>query len=185
MEKIIEFILTNLKNRKLHVVLVLASIIFLVILPYLDANIFYFGRMEKRISILNKITQVDTDALAKNKILEEEYVSILNDIKKQPEKSINNIIISNGGNRTGKFISGGLLAWLISLWIPFVKTFKGKGDKFLGFILCVVFGVLLGLISSIIPTIINPWINYVGFNLLLLIILIIAAISKKTEKPTV
>jgi len=135
--------------------------------------------MEKRINIINELSQIDKTKLTQDSVLEKEYLLILKDIENQAEKSINTII-NNSGSQLYKFISGGSLAWLIALFFPFMKTFKSKGSKFAGFFLCLAIGGLLGLIAMLIPTIISPWVNYIGFNIMLIILLVIGATMKKT-----
>lgn len=79
-----------------------------------------------------------------------------------------------------KFLSGGAFAWLITLCVPFMNTFENKKMKVLAFLLLALFGGILGAIGYIIPIIFNPWVNYIGYPILQLIILI-ALIAKPKQ----
>ena len=78
-----------------------------------------------------------------------------------------------------KFLSGGALAWIITLCVPFMNTFKDKKTKVLAFFLLALFGGILGGVAYIIPTIFNPWINYIGYPVLQMIVIIALAIKPK------
>jgi hypothetical protein len=185
MEKIIEIIIQNLKNIRFWVLIFALLFIFLIMFPYLDANIFYYSRMEKRVDILSRIASIDVDSIRNNQALEEEYNLILSDIAEQREKVLSNLFPNiqtdfSDSYALYKFISGGALAWIIMIFIPFMDTFKRKRDKILAFFLVLVVGVILGGVSILSPIIHNPWINYVGFNIAIVaIIAIIAATTKK------
>ena len=68
-EKIFELIKTNLKNPKLYIGLFIILVIVLPLFPYIDANYFYYSRVEKRINILDKVTKIDKDEIENNNIL--------------------------------------------------------------------------------------------------------------------
>ena len=78
-----------------------------------------------------------------------------------------------------KYLSGGALAWIIALCVPFMNTFKDNKTKVFAFLLLMLFGGILGGIGYIIPIIFNPWINYIGYPVLQLIALIALAIKPK------
>ena len=52
-EKIFELFKQNIKNPNLYVTLFIIIMIVLILFPYIDANYFYYSRVEKRINILN------------------------------------------------------------------------------------------------------------------------------------
>ena len=52
-EKVFELLKTNLKNPKLYVGLFIILIVAVLLFPYIDANWLYYGRVEKRIEILD------------------------------------------------------------------------------------------------------------------------------------
>ena len=78
-----------------------------------------------------------------------------------------------------KFLSGGALAWIITLCVPFMNTFKDKKTKVITFFSLALIGGILGGVAYIIPTIFNPWVNYIACPVLQLIILITLAMKSK------
>lgn len=161
-DKVFELLKNNLKNPKLYVVVFSVLVIGLLLFPYIDANYFYYGRVERRIEILEKISKIDANSLKENSILEKEYDSILNEISKQKEGSIGNIFITENAKdiERNKFISGGLLSWIVAVICLFIKMEK-RWYKLLGLILFGLFGAILGYISMILPTVISPKCNYI------------------------
>ena len=113
--------------------------------------------------------------------MQDEYNAILSEIEKQREWSISDAISASGNFTIAlfKFLSGGALAWIIAVCVPFMNTFNDKKTKIVAFIFVMLIGGLLGWIGSIVPTIINPWINYIGFPILQLIALI--SLTMKTK----
>lgn len=67
-EKIFDLLKANIKNPKLYVVLFIFIMVTLILFPYIDANYFYYNRVEKRITILNKIAEIDENKIMDNKI---------------------------------------------------------------------------------------------------------------------
>lgn len=99
-EKIFDFLKDNFRNPKLYIVLLASVFLFLLVFPYIDANIFYYSRVEKRISILQEISEIDQEALKNSPVLAEEYESILFEISKQKDGSIGSIFISKTTRNT-------------------------------------------------------------------------------------
>ncbi|MGN0357557.1 MAG: hypothetical protein ACI4E0_07070 [Blautia sp.] len=186
MDKVVELIVSwiqkNLKNPKLYAILAVLIIIIALIFPYIDANFFFYNRIEKRVSILQNLSEIDMEKVSQFPALQEEYDAILSEIKKQREWSISGVIPSEQTTSKVsfiKFLSGGALAWLIALCVPFMDTFKDSKTKALSFLLVALFGGILGGIGYVIPTIFNPWVNYIGYPVLQLISLIAIAIKPK------
>ena len=162
--------------------LVILIIITAIVFPYIDANFFFYNRIEKRVDILQSLSEIDTGKVAQFPALQQEYDAILSEMEKQrelsilgtisPEQNVNNISLF-------KFLSGAALAWIIAFFVPFMNTFEDKKSKVLAFLLLMVFGGILGGVGFIIPTIFNPWINYFGYPILQLIVLIALAIKSK------
>ena len=182
-EKIFDIVKTNLKNPKLYITLLVLLVIILLLFPYIDANVFYYQRVNNRVEVLSKISELDTDRISNNEILQAEYHSILQEIEKQKDGSLGSVFKTNASSSENlfKFISGGLLFWILAFVCIFIKTFKRLRDKVLGIILCVVAGGIIGFIASLLSTIINPFVNYIGFPILILIIIGILA-TRKTDK---
>ena len=181
-ELIVLWIQKNLKNPKLYAAFAVVLIIVAIVFPYIDANFFFYNRIEKRVSILQSLSEIDMDKVSQNPELQEEYDAIISEIEKQRELSISNAISSEQTANNiplFKFLSGGALAWIIALYVPFMNTFKDNKTKVLAFLLLILFGGILGGIGYIIPIILNPWINYIGYPVLQLIALIALAIKPK------
>ena len=117
-EKIFELIKTNLKNPKFYIGLFVVLVIVLLLFPYIDANYFYYSRVEKRIDILNKVTEMDEEIIQK-----EEYNSILNEISKQKDGSLGSVFVTKNSSEVqrNKFLSGALLSWIVAIVCLFVK----------------------------------------------------------------
>lgn len=187
-EKVFDEIKKNLRNPKLYILVLSLILVFLLLFPYIDANIFYYNRVNSRIDILEHMTQLDTEKIQENKILEQEYNRILAEIDKQSEGSLGSVFIKET-NKTViliKFITGAGLFWIFAIACFFIKNFKNFGYRLFGFILIGGMGCLFGLISQSIPTIIDPMVNYVGFPLLLVIIvaLLVTGGTKQKKEGT-
>lgn len=161
-DKVFDLIKTNLKNPKLYVGLFIILIVGVLLFPYIDANYFYYGRVEKRIEILYQISKLDKETMVDNPILVDEYNSILQEISKQKAGSIGSIFITENSKevKRNKFIWGGLLGWILSIICLFIKLEK-FWYKILGFCFFGLLGAGLGYVSMILPTIISPICNYI------------------------
>lgn len=170
-KKLLE-IATGKKAKIFWAVILLIIVLLLLLYPYIDANFLVFSRINKRIDILERITQLDTDIIDSNTALQEEYNLIIEEISATQDKSVGTITTRQDTNneRIIKFISGGILFWFISLVVLFQKNKKGNisflqkvFNNILATILCVILGYVLALIGRSIPTIINVWINVIAF----------------------
>ena len=187
MDKVIELLVSwvqkKLQNPKFYAVIAALIIVVVLVFPYIDANFFFYNRIEKRIDILQSISEVDIERISQSPALKEEYDAILSEIETQRERSVAGAISTNPNPTITllKFLSGGALAWIITLCVPFMNTFKDRKTKILAFVLVVLFGGILGGIGSIIPTIVNPWVNFIGYPVLQLIALIALTIKPKNN----
>lgn len=161
-EKIFELIKTNLKNPQLYIGLFIVLVIVLLLFPYIDANYFYYSRVEKRIDILDKVTEIDKAEIQDNIILKEEYNSILNEISKQKDGSLGSVFVTKSSNvvKKYKFLSGALLSWVVAVICLFVKMEKWW-YKLFGLLIFGLIGGGIGYISMILPTVISPMCNYI------------------------
>lgn len=166
-ETFFELIRSNLKNPKFYIFLLALAFVFLLLFPYIDANIFYYNRVEKRISILESFAEIDYNTLKENPILEGEYQSILSEISKQKDGSISNIFITTSTPRTTmwKFITGAAFMWLMAIICFFIKM-DNFGEKFMGFIFFFLIGGVLGLIAQWLPIVFHPVCNYIAIPIL-------------------
>ncbi len=173
----------NMNKRKLGVIVIIVFVSILILFPFIDTNFFYANRIKSRIDILQKITELDMDKINQDKNLTKEYESIVKEINESDSNYINKVLNNNKNDHTiGKFISGGILWWLLGIIVLFFynafnkednKKGKNWGTRIAGFILCAIIGGLIGLICSIIPTIFNIWVNYIIIPILVLVLMIL------------
>lgn len=194
---LLDWIKRNYKKPRLWITVVLVAVVVFWLIPYIDSNFFYYDRMEKRISILQQLTELDQDKVASNKILQNEYEDILSDIQVQEERMVSSIIanMSNTinaffnvkpqeGNVAIKFLSGAGLSLIIAFFIPFMNTFKNTKQKISGLILVLIIALMLGGIGAIFPTIIHPNVNYWGMPIgqLMGLVLLVIKFGKIDDK---
>ena len=173
----------NMNKRKLGVIVIIVFVSILILFPFIDTNFFYANRIKSRIDILQKITELDMDKINQDNNLTKEYESIVKEINESDSNYINKVLNNNKNDHTiGKFISGGILWWLLGIIVLFFynafnkednKKGKNWGTRIAGFILCAIIGGLIGLICSIIPTIFNIWVNYIIIPILVLVLMIL------------
>ncbi len=172
-----------MNKRKLGIIVIVVFVLVLILFPFIDTNFFYSNRIKNRIEILQKITELDMDKINQNENLMKEYNSIVKEITESDNNYINKVLNNNENDHTiGKFISGGILWWLLGIVVLFFynkfnkeDNVKGKnlGLRIGGFILFIMIGGLLGFICSIIPTIFNIWVNYIIIPILILILMVL------------
>lgn len=184
----------NYKKPKLWLIISMVLLLLFIIYPYIDANLFYYSRIEKRIEILKQISELNLDKINSNSILKNEYLNVVNEIKHHDELLINNIrkncigivssweIIVDNDNFILKFITGAFWSFIVTLCVPFMNTFKKTSDKIIGILVMIIFTIFLGFISSFLPTIINPMVNYIGVPLIQLVVVSIFAVKDSKKR---
>lgn len=156
--------------------------------PIIDANFLYYNRTNKRIEIIQKIVSIDEQDIKRDKRIEEEYNSILNDMNAQSNNYISNIFQkeTSKGKNIAKFISGAWLFILVGLIMPFTID-KNKGKRFtanniMAGILCIIIAGILGYICMKIPNIINYGVNIILYQIILIFLAYsISSSSKKAQ----
>lgn len=151
LELIVDFLKRNYKKPKLWFGILGILVFIILIFPYIDSNTFYYTRMEKRISILEHLTQLDETAINSNPVYRQEYESILQEIQLQRERSVNSIATQlfdtvnsswttgkDQGNKILKFISGAIWFLIVTICVPFMNTFKKRSDKLVAFIVMII-----------------------------------------------
>lgn len=167
LEKIYHLIIKNLKNPKFYALIVVVILALLIIFPYIDANFFYYERVEKRVSILKDISEINVEAIQNDPVLKSEYDSILEEVRRQKYGNIENIMITTASEETqkDKYISGGMYFWILSVLCLFMKFGDDSdGDFVIKLILIpllALFGCFCGYIAQLIPIIIQPICNYI------------------------
>lgn len=194
LELIVDFLKRNYKKPKLWFGILGILVFIILIFPYIDSNTFYYTRMEKRISILEHLTQLDETAINSNPVYRQEYESILQEIQLQRERSVNSIATQlfdtvnsswttgkNQGNKILKFISGAIWFFIVTICVPFMNTFKKRSDKLVAFIVMIILSTIVGCIFMAIPIIYRAWINYFVIPIAQLVIVIVL-VGKKDKK---
>ena len=187
-EKLFDLVKSNLKNPKMYAFLLALLLASFLLFPYLDANIFYYKRMSDRVDVLAKVSALDYDSISQNPTLRTEYERILVEISNQPESMVSSILTKETSKNASiaKFISGGVLLWIIALCCFGIKGLKGWSYKIIGCVLFLLFGILSGFIAKAIPTVFNPLVNIIGFPIIQVIFaaLLLTSNKKGNSKDT-
>ena len=194
LELIVDFLKRNYKKPTLWFAILGILVFIILIFPYIDSNTFYYTRMEKRISILEHLTQLDETTINSNPVYRQEYESILQEIQLQRERSVNSIATQlfdtvnsswttgkDQGNKILKFISGAIWFLIVTICVPFMNTFKKRSDKLVAFIVMIILSTIVGCIFMAIPIIYRSWINYFVIPIAQLVIVIVL-VGKKDKK---
>ena len=194
LELIVDFLKRNYKKPKLWFAILGILVFIILIFPYIDSNTFYYTRMEKRISILEHLKQLDETTINSNPVYRQEYESILQEIQLQRERSVNSIAPQlfdtvnsswttgkDQGNKILKFISGAIWFLIVTICVPFMNTFKKRSDKLVAFIVMIILSTIVGCIFMAIPIIYRSWINYFVIPIAQLVIVIVL-VGKKDKK---
>ena len=183
-EKIFDIVMRNLKNPRFYGLLLSLIVLLCFLFPYLDANLFYYKRINDRVDILSKVASLDESTIRNNPTLQKEYESILSEISNQPESMLTNLLVKETNPRTNtiKFISGGVFMWFLAICCFFINGFEKPWHRIIVVILFILFGTVLGFIAKATPNILSPWVNYIGFPIIELIVLALFITSSKKEQ---
>ena len=181
-EKVFDIIKDNLKNPKLYIALLTIIVVILLLFPYIDANFFYYNRVEKRIDILKAVSDIETEKIENNPILKAEYENILEEISKQKEGSLGSVFITNNTSKVSRYklLTGAILSWLVGVLCLFIKIDK-VSQRIVGILFFAILGCILGYISTLIPTIIDPKCNYILMPILQLVLLGVLVTNNKNS----
>lgn len=188
LNKLFEKLINEKKGFKIIAWIFIVLIILAIVLyPIIDANFLYYTRTNKRIEIIQKIVSIDENEIKKDKRIEAEYNSILEDMNNQSNNYISNIFQkeTNKGRNIAKFLAGSWIFILVGIIMPFTKD-KNKekiftlNNIFAG-ILCFVIAGFLGVVCVKIPNIINFGVNIVLYQIIL--IFLAYTISTSGKKP--
>lgn len=162
-------ILGSLNKGKLKY-LVIVIFALLVFSPFLEKAILNNYVINQKIGLIEKYSNM-MQHLYKDEITSQLIISLQSEIDNYlHEKKYDYSILTSIQNNRGKFIAGSAL-WVIVL----IGLFFSKQPSFLKKLPSIIFALMMlfisGYVSSIIPTIINPIINYIGFNVLLVVLL--------------
>lgn len=189
LNKLFEKIINEKKGFRLiawiFIILIILSVVFY---PIIDANFLYYNRTNKRIEIIQKVVSINEEDIKKDRRIEEEYNSILNDMNSQSENYISNIFQkeTSKGKNIAKFISGSWLFIILGLVMPFtIDKNKGKRlslNNITGGTLCVVIGGIIGFVCIKIPNIINFTVNIILYQIILIFLAYTIATSMKKSE---
>lgn len=174
MDKILFGILKNSKNyKKITWFFIIVILLLIVFYPIIDANFLYYNRVSNRIDILEKVSKLDENEIKKDKRLEKEYNSIVDEISEKENNYLNNIFITETSKKYKviKFIASSWFLVLVGLILPFTKDDK-KGKRTLlnvitGFI-CIGVGCGFGYIGLKIPTVVNVVVNVILYQIIMI-----------------
>ena len=172
-------------------IVIVVVILILILFPYIDANFLVFNRISHRVDILEKISKLDYEVIKQDPRLVLEYDAILNEIHNIQDKSLGYVTsqIQSVEDYNIKFISGGLLLWLVGLVLLFqkdkdktIKLSRRLFNRFGSVAICGLIGWGCAFVATRIPVLGNIWANAVIFPIIILVIigLLIYGLQKKS-----
>ena len=177
-------ILKQIHNYKLVIWIFIFVLLFIIIFyPIIDANFLYYKRVSNRIDILDKVSKLDVTTINNNSLLQNEYNSIVDDISEKENKYLNNIFVKEVTlkNKIIKFVSAAWLFAIVGIIMPFTKNTVVGIMKFFTTLLCFGLAGLFGLVGMIFPTIINIFVNFILYQIILFY-LVYTIVSSKNSK---
>lgn len=189
MEKLVDWLIgvaTGPKSRIFLAILIVACVIAVIVFPYIDANFFYYDRIEKRINNLKEMVDLSGTSLEESEALNAEYLSILAEMETAREKALSNATSSKDtlNDRRTKFFAGSGLWYIIALAALFAKkktekwSLKKAFNNFCSASLCLGIGSGIGWIFTMIPTF-----GMVEVNVILTLILEVVVLWLIIEQP--
>jgi hypothetical protein len=195
MDKIAEFVVSLFRDLKLPykwgAIGVILTLIVLGVWGFERVTgQFYLSRLERKTTLLTELKELRDSGITQDPELNKIYQNLVKDLEsfsvKQPIASTSGTgeIDFTNPVTLGKAISGGfpwILIFIIGIPIDIKKNKRITGTTiFIGiFILSI--ALLFAWIGMLIPTIVNPWVNYIGFPILQIFVLVY--FSVKSAKP--
>jgi len=142
----------------------------------------YYSNLQKKADLLLQLQSLVEGGIESNERLSPIYDQLAEELEDRSTPQVGFPAVRFQTSESfWKFIWGGSFWFLFAVSAIF-GTF-GDENRIAGTIILLVIGVVSGIIATWIPTILNPWVNYIGFPLLqIILIFIIAARSRrKTE----
>ncbi len=134
--------------------------------------------IDQQTSLLERLHQLEQQGIEQSPALYEVYKRLLSEL--QGHKIVQElptplilfeIFASLASEQFWKFFSGGLVFILVILYTLLTDTAKPLKDKTGAIFGSIVLGLPVALVAANLPTIYNPWINYIGVPLLVFLIL--------------
>jgi hypothetical protein len=194
MKEIAEFIVTlfnsiRLPFRGLVILLCLgASVLVLVWYEHLTGY-FYFTRLERKIALLKELQDIASQGIEIHRELYPIYESVVNELAEYEARRavVPWLPTVNLGNPViwGKAISGASI-WILFLIIG-ISSDVQKSGKLTGTtigvgIVVLMIAALFAWLGTLIPTLLNPWVNYIGFPAIQAAVLYLLGRKKKPPK---
>lgn len=137
----------------------------------LTGHLFY-SQLEKKTALLKELQLIANDGIAQKPELYPIYLSAVAEVGKHETFNLSNFNIPsiNIGDPVvmGKAISGASI-WLLVLLVGLPPNIRKEGKLTFVVVATTIAIVALGLffawIGTLIPTLLNPWINFIGFPL--------------------
>ena len=195
MDKLLEVLVgvaTGKGSRMFWAILIVLVIIVVIIYPYIDANILYYGRIEKRIDNLQKLVELTEKPLEENEELTEEYVSILDEMETARKKALSNTTSNKDSihDRRVKFLAGASFWYIAALCVLFSKkktekwSFRKVFSNFGVAVLCFGIGSGVGWMFTLLPTFGTIGVNVV-LTLIAEFVFLWLIIKQPEKKPSV
>lgn len=141
----------------------------------------YYRNLEKKAELLSELHALSMQGIEENGDLYPIYQETVRELSARkvtpPRLPTFSLTISI---TLGKAISGAALWIILALVAPF--GVYGENNKIAGSVLLGLVAILFGFLGAVIPTIVNPWVNYLGFPLLQLVVIITVSVRSKKEK---
>ncbi len=184
--ELIASLLKELDSRRKWIAIALFAILILALMSGFEyfTGHFYYESLEKKVRLLKELQIISNAGIASNSDLYPIYRSAVEELSRPRELRIALPLEYLADPVTiGKAVSGALV-WLVIL-IFGVASERKKGT-FAGITVAVAvvllfIATLFGWIGSILPTVLNPWVNFIGFPLAQFLVL--ALIFRKPSKP--
>ena len=170
MQKILEWIdrfASGKHSKKFWAIVIILCVLVMIVYPYIDANYFYYNRIEKRIDILQSLVDLTGNPIENDESLKAEYESILSEVSSARNSSIiqKTKHVDSEMEHNVKFLSAFALWGIVGVVLLFSKpkdgkrTFKKFMQNVVGVLVCIMIGIVCGKIFALIPTIYHYWIN--------------------------
>ena len=168
-------------RRLLYWLFVISFIFIVLVFSERLTNYLYFWRIEKRITLLKELYSLDQSGIAKNDQLSPVYNDLVGELNsyKAYHPSIN---INFRADQLWRFISGASVG-LIGLAISIIRIYETRKhhdyEEFptrgflIGIILTSIWAIMFGIVGLLLPTIYSPWVNYIAFPILQVLLLLI------------
>jgi hypothetical protein len=192
MKDIANFIVSLFKGLKLSlrwlaIILTLLLITFGLLTYENFTGHFYFSKLEKKVTLVKELQLIANEGVDTNKDLFPIYESAVDELAQYNVRTLAfpHFSYVNFGDpvTSGKAISGASV-WLLILVVGVSSDVK-KAGKLSGTtigvaIVIIVVAVLFAWIGTIIPTVFNPWVNYIGLPVIQLAFFYLFSRRKKT-----